>query len=107
MGLSQPGLPLFPRLISSCLVFPSSNFRGESHYYPWLIFLLLVQEHPVLTIPNRQSIDTDNMGGSVSKMMGKIFGTKEMRILMLGLDAAGKTSKISPLLFSRSCDPQD
>jgi GTPase SAR1 family protein len=25
-------------------------------------------------------------------MMGKIFGTKEMRILMLGLDAAGKTS---------------
>ena len=33
------------------------------------------------------------MGGQVSKMMGKIFGTKEMRILMLGLDAAGKTSK--------------
>ena len=33
------------------------------------------------------------MGASVSKMMGKIFGTKEMRILMLGLDAAGKTSK--------------
>lgn len=35
-----------------------------------------------------------NMGGQVSKMMGKIFGTKEMRILMLGLDAAGKTSMI-------------
>jgi ADP-ribosylation factor protein 6 len=34
------------------------------------------------------------MGGQVSKMMGKIFGTKEMRILMLGLDAAGKTSMI-------------
>ncbi|KAJ5684150.1 uncharacterized protein N7477_000495 [Penicillium maclennaniae] len=34
------------------------------------------------------------MGGQVSKMMGKIFGTKEMRILMLGLDAAGKTSKV-------------
>lgn len=33
------------------------------------------------------------MGGQVSKMMAKIFGTKEMRILMLGLDAAGKTSK--------------
>ncbi|KAL4882928.1 ADP-ribosylation factor family-domain-containing protein [Aspergillus karnatakaensis] len=32
------------------------------------------------------------MGGSVSKIMGKIFGTKEMRILMLGLDAAGKTT---------------
>ncbi|EAW09779.1 putative ADP-ribosylation factor 6 [Aspergillus clavatus NRRL 1] len=32
------------------------------------------------------------MGGQVSKMLGKIFGTKEMRILMLGLDAAGKTT---------------
>ena len=25
--------------------------------------------------------------------VGKLFGNKEMRILMLGLDAAGKTSK--------------
>jgi len=33
------------------------------------------------------------MGGSISKMMAKIFGSKEMRLLMLGLDAAGKTSK--------------
>ena len=33
------------------------------------------------------------MGGQVSKIMGKIFGSKEMRLLMLGLDAAGKTSK--------------
>jgi ADP-ribosylation factor 6 len=32
------------------------------------------------------------MGGQLSKMMGKIFGSKEMRLLMLGLDAAGKTS---------------
>ena len=40
------------------------------------------------------------MGGSVSKMMGKIFGTKEMRILMLGLDAAGKTSKYIAFLFA-------
>lgn len=34
----------------------------------------------------------------MSKIMGKIFGTKEMRILMLGLDAAGKTSKFAPRL---------
>lgn len=40
------------------------------------------------------------MGGQVSKMMGKIFGTKEMRILMLGLDAAGKTSETSLKLMS-------
>jgi ADP-ribosylation factor protein 6 len=32
------------------------------------------------------------MGGQISKMMNKIFGSKEMRLLMLGLDAAGKTS---------------
>jgi ADP-ribosylation factor protein 6 len=36
------------------------------------------------------------MGGSISKMMAKIFGSKEMRLLMLGLDAAGKTSEIHP-----------
>ncbi|KAI0179407.1 ADP-ribosylation factor 6 [Hypoxylon sp. FL1284] len=32
------------------------------------------------------------MGGQFSKMLGKIFGSKEMRLLMLGLDAAGKTT---------------
>lgn len=36
------------------------------------------------------------MGGQVSKIMGKIFGSKEMRLLMLGLDAAGKTSRNPP-----------
>lgn len=30
----------------------------------------------------------------MGKLFSKIFGKKEMRILMLGLDAAGKTSKI-------------
>lgn len=32
------------------------------------------------------------MGAQISRMMGKIFGSKEMRLLMLGLDAAGKTT---------------
>jgi ADP-ribosylation factor protein 6 len=32
------------------------------------------------------------MGNSVSKLLDKLFGSKEMRLLMLGLDAAGKTS---------------
>lgn len=30
--------------------------------------------------------------------MGKIFGSREMRLLMLGLDAAGKTSMQIPYL---------
>ncbi|KAG6917428.1 ADP-ribosylation factor, Arf Arf6 [Tephrocybe rancida] len=36
------------------------------------------------------------MGANLSKALGKIFGNKEMRLLMLGLDAAGKTSESSP-----------
>ena len=43
------------------------------------------------------------MGGQVSKIMGKIFGSKEMRLLMLGLDAAGKTSRtLFMLLFKNA-----
>jgi len=33
------------------------------------------------------------MGSSFSKALSKLFANREMRILMLGLDAAGKTSK--------------
>lgn len=32
------------------------------------------------------------MGLSISKLLSSLFGTKEMRILMVGLDAAGKTT---------------
>lgn len=32
------------------------------------------------------------MGMSISKMLERIWGKKEMRILMVGLDAAGKTT---------------
>jgi ADP-ribosylation factor 6 len=40
------------------------------------------------------------MGNSVSKLLDKLFGSKEMRLLMLGLDAAGKTSAPSHLSFN-------
>lgn len=38
----------------------------------------------------------------MGKFLSKIFGKKELRILMLGLDAAGKTSEF--LLFSNFFD---
>ena len=39
------------------------------------------------------------MGAQLSKALGRLFGSKEMRLLMLGLDAAGKTSMLNlPLL---------
>jgi hypothetical protein len=34
------------------------------------------------------------MGANLSKGLAKLFNNKEMRVLMLGLDAAGKTSKV-------------
>jgi GTPase SAR1 family protein len=33
------------------------------------------------------------MGNIFAKLVEKIIGTKEIRVLMLGLDNAGKTSK--------------
>jgi hypothetical protein len=41
------------------------------------------------------------MGAALSRSLAKIFGSKEMRLLMLGLDAAGKTST-SALCLSAS-----
>ncbi|RKU49580.1 ADP-ribosylation factor, Arf Arf6 [Coniochaeta pulveracea] len=41
------------------------------------------------------------MGGSLSKMMDRIFGSREMRVLMLGLDAAGKTTILYKLRLNK------
>nr|KAG5692167.1 hypothetical protein BaRGS_020715 [Batillaria attramentaria] len=42
----------------------------------------------------------------MGKLLSKIFGNKEMRILMLGLDAAGKTST-QGLIFVVDCADRD
>merc|ERR1712014_415474 len=42
--------------------------------------------------PPRFHSSNSNMGVSFSKVLGKLFGKKDVRILMVGLDAAGKTT---------------
>jgi hypothetical protein len=54
------------------------------------------QKGLTLRIEHSSSPSNLKMGGSVSKIMNKLFANREMRILMLGLDAAGKTSNSNP-----------
>ena len=42
------------------------------------------------------------MGAGFSRLIRKLFGSKEMRILMLGLDAAGKTTILYKLKLNQS-----
>jgi ADP-ribosylation factor protein 6 len=39
---------------------------------------------------------------SISSIFGKLFGSKEVRILMLGLDAAGKTTILYKLKLNQT-----
>ena len=41
---------------------------------------------------HHEHVHTAAMGNAFAKLFGGLFGKKEMRILMVGLDAAGKTT---------------
>ena len=44
------------------------------------------------------------MGLTFSKVFGKLFGKKDVRILMVGLDAAGKVHSATSNAPVRSCE---
>ncbi|CAN0892990.1 ADP-ribosylation factor 1 [Linum grandiflorum] len=43
------------------------------------------------------------MGLTLTKLFSRLIAKKEMRILMVGLDAAGKTTILYQLKFSEIC----
>ena len=91
-------LPTIPGKVPNSFI-KDGNFQSD--LLGWQVLLLAIfKPSPLKKTPlppyrqsSRRSVNQSvEMGGQISKMMGKIFGSKEMRLLMLGLDAAGKTT---------------
>jgi GTPase SAR1 family protein len=51
-----------------------------------------VREKRSARVAGRKKNKKQKMGLSISKLLAGLWGKKEMRILMVGLDAAGKTT---------------
>jgi hypothetical protein len=84
--------------LSSFLVarYPSSYFNQ------WVqIFQRLLVRSCLFLIPEHIPVES-HLGFVLAGLSGRLFGNKEMRLLMLGLDAAGKTSKEPLLRYSFS-----
>ncbi len=56
------------------------------------IIISLSPFFPLLLIPTSHNTTKASMGLTFSRIWERMFGKKEMRILMVGLDAAGKTT---------------
>lgn len=52
-------------------------------------------------LPREAQIHVQVMGNSFSRILGKLFGSREMKILMLGLDNAGKTTILYKLKLNK------
>lgn len=71
--------------------------QPATHVLTWPLALYRTHDlvpffHLPHTPPNLTSHTTANMGLTFSKLFDRLWGKKEMRILMVGLDAAGKTT---------------
>lgn len=81
-----------------------AHLNDSSHLYPPIrpVITTLDTAPPNIHTTSTTSTTVDQtshttaaaavMGQKISKLMNQIFGSKEMRLLMLGLDAAGKTT---------------
>jgi hypothetical protein len=83
--IAQPKSSLFPQIVVPARTGDWSNLPSDYSHF---------QRNRSLRSAYTEATEPLIMGGQISKMMGKIFGSKEMRLLMLGLDAAGKTSEL-------------
>merc|ERR1712084_146782 len=63
---------------------PKGGDKGNARKAPEGVFFFLLDRE------RKKGIES--MGLTFSKVFGKLFGKKEVRILMVGLDAAGKTT---------------
>lgn len=82
----------------SLLLPPLSRFRCK-HTTPrrsllsFINLSLYIYNHGRKSLKSFEYVSLENTASrGANVVLGKLFGNKEMRLLMLGLDAAGKTS---------------
>jgi len=68
-----------------------TGIHVRREYHKKILVLPFFLHHPPCS-PHLITHLSPVMGLSISKLLSGLFGKKEMRILMVGLDAAGKTT---------------
>ena len=71
----------------------SLNVHGENGIQVTMFVFVSLNHHVDNLLPTIAGINSSaNMGNIFANLFKGLFGKKEMRILMVGLDAAGKTT---------------